>query len=310
MQTERTFIEDLKHQYKYGGMTIRLLFINSAIFILIQLLMVFGRLIMGEGFKAEIEGALSHIFTLNTDLKSFLLEPWGLFTSIFAHFTFIHFILNMLFLYFSGRMFEQLFNQKRLLYTYIIGGMAGGILEIIAHLIFPGLQSEKIVIVGASGSIMAIFTALAFYRPNLQVNLFGIFPIRLIFVAGFFILTDLISLGLKDGTAHFAHIGGAIIGMVSVQNIHSNSNFLNRIQMIGDKIVDFFRKMFGSNKKLKVKKGGNTRSTQFKSDEEFNMEAKERQKRTDAILDKISKSGYESLTKAEKEFLFNQSKNG
>jgi hypothetical protein len=216
----------------------------------------------------------------------------------------------MLFLYFSGKMFEQLFDQKRLLYTYIIGGIAGGILEILAHLIFPTLQNEKIVIVGASGSVMAIFAALAFHRPNLQVNLFGVFPIRLIILAGFFVLTDLLSLGLNDGTAHFAHIGGVIIGMVSVHNLYSSSNLINRTQMIGDSLIRFFSNLFSSNKKLKVKKGGATRGPNFKSDEDYNAEAKERQIIIDKILDKISKSGYDSLTKTEKEILFNQSKNG
>ncbi len=309
MQTERTFIDDLKHQYQYGGMTIRLIFINSIIFLMLQVLQVFGRLIGGT-FDSFVGSILPNIFSLNTDLGEFIFHPWGIITSIFAHFTVWHFLMNMLFLYFSGKMFEQLFDQKRLLYTYIIGGIAGGLLEIIAHLIFPTLQNEKIVIVGASGSVMAIFAALAFHRPNLQVNMFGVFPVRLIILAGFFVLTDLLSLGLNDGTAHFAHIGGVIIGMVSVHNLHSSSNLINRTQMIGDSLIQFFKNLFSSNKKLKVKKGGATRGPNFKSDEDYNAEAKERQVVIDKILDKISKSGYDSLTKTEKEILFNQSKNG
>ena len=309
MQTERTFIDDLKHQYQHGGMTIRLIFINSIIFLVLQILLVFGRLI-GGSFESLIASILPNIFSLNTDLGEFIIHPWGIITSIFAHFTVWHFLMNMLFLYFSGKMFEQLFDQKRLLYTYIIGGIAGGILEILAHLIFPTHQNEKIVVVGASGSVMAIFAALAFHRPNLQVNLFGVFPVRLIILAGFFVLTDLLSLGLNDGTAHFAHIGGVIIGMVSVHNLYSSSNLINRTQMIGDSLIRFFRNLFSSNKKLKVKKGGATRGPKFKSDEDYNAETKERQLIIDKILDKISKSGYDSLTKTEKEILFNQSKNG
>ena len=309
MQTERTFIDDLKHQYVYGGMTIRLIFINSIIFLVLQVLQVFGRLIGGT-FDSFVDSILPKIFSLNTDLGEFLVHPWGIITSIFAHFTVWHFLMNMLFLYFSGKMFEQLFDQKRLLYTYIVGGIAGGFLEILAHLIFPTLQNEKIVIVGASGSVMAIFAALAFHRPNLKVNLFGVFPVRLIILAGFFILTDLLSLGLNDGTAHFAHIGGVIIGMVSVHNLYSSSNLINRTQMIGDSLIRLFRNLFSSNKKLKVKKGGATRGPKFKSDEDYNAEAKQRQLIIDKILDKISKSGYDSLTKTEKEILFNQSKNG
>lgn len=309
MQTERTFIDDLKHQFRYGGMTIRLIFFNLIVFLFIQILLVFSRLIGLEAHDSVMD-LLSDIFTLNTKIENFIYKPWGLFTSIFAHFKIWHLAMNMLFLYFSGKMFETLFDQKRLLYTYIFGGIAGGILEIIAHLIFPALQKESIIIVGASGSVMAIFTALAFYRPNLQVNLFGVFPIKLIYIAAVFILTDLLSLGLNDGTAHFAHIGGVILGMLSVHNIHSRSNLINSLQMFGDNLKRFFQNLFGSNKRMKVKKGGTTRSAQFKTDEEYNMEAKSRQEKIDSILDKISKSGYESLTKAEKEFLFNQSKNG
>ena len=309
MQTESTFFEDLKQQYRHGGMTVRLIFINAFVFLFIQLIQVFSRLIGGD---VEILSGnfLANIFTLSTDLNEFIYRPWGLFTSIFAHFTVWHMAMNMLFLYFSGKMFESFFDQKRLWYTYLLGGLAGGLLEIIAHLIFPALQGESVVIVGASGSVMAIFSALAFHRPNSMVNLFGVFPIRLIWLAGIFILTDLLSLGINDGTAHFAHIGGVIVGLVSVQNIYSSSNVINRVQMFGDKFISFFKNLFSSNKKLKVKKGGGTRSTQFKTDEEYNMDARTRQAKTDAILDKISKSGYESLTKAEKEFLFNQSKNG
>jgi membrane associated rhomboid family serine protease len=309
MQNERTFIDDLKHQYKFGGMTIRLIFINAVVFILIQLLLVFGRLI-GGSFESVAANLLSSIFTLNTNISEFILQPWGIFTSIFAHFTFWHFLMNMLFLYFSGKMFESLFDQKRLFYTYLLGGIAGGLLEIIAHLIFPALQDETIVIVGASGSVMAIFSALAFHRPNLQVRLFGVFPIRLIFLAGFFILTDLFSLGLDDGTAHFAHIGGVIIGMVSVQKLYSSSNLINRAQIIGDKLIVFLGNVFKPKTRMTVKKGGASQPKRHKSDEEYNVEAKVRQAKIDVILDKISKSGYESLTKEEKDFLFNQSKNG
>jgi predicted DNA-binding antitoxin AbrB/MazE fold protein len=163
--------------------------------------------------------------------------------------------------------------------------------------------------VGASGSIMAIFSALAFYRPNLTVNLFGIFPIRLIFLAGIFILSDLISLGLDDKTAHFAHIGGVIIGLLSIKNLHSKTNIVTGFQRFIESIGGFFSGLFKPKSKLTVKKGGAT-NARFKTDEEFIVEAKLRQQKIDAILDKISKSGYESLTKAEKDFLFQQSKNG
>jgi membrane associated rhomboid family serine protease len=284
-------------------MTIRLIFINVIIFLAIRIIGVFVDLSssFGTSFMTDI---INPIFGLQTGFYDFITHPWGLFTSIFTHYDFFHLAFNMIFLYFTGKIFEQLFDQRRLLYTYLLGGIFGGILEIIAHAIFPKLQITSDLVIGASGAIMAIFVAIAFYRPNLKVNLLGIFPIRLIFLAGLYILSDILGLGSADGTAHFAHIGGAILGMMSIQNLHSSSNIVIRAESFGNWLKSLFSR--SSSPKMKVKKGGNTGRP--KTDEQFVAEAKERQDTIDKILDKISKSGYESLTKKEKEFLFNQSK--
>ena len=311
MQTENNFFAELKNHYRHGGMTIRLIFINVAVFLFIGLLDVFSRLI-GPSFSSIAQFIGSQFFTLQTDLYGFITHPWGLFTSIFAHFGLWHLLFNMLFLYFSGRMFEQVFDQRRLLYTYIVGGVFGGLFEIISHFIFPGMSGMSGLVVGASGSIMAILVALAFYQPRLEVSLFGLFKVRLVFLALFFIVKDLFSLGLNDGIAHFAHLGGAILGLWSIQNIYANSNIITASERLGNRIVNFFSVAFGKSSKapkMKVTKGGGRTQT-FKTDEEYNAEMKQRQEYTDAILDKISKSGYESLTKKEKDFLFNQSKGG
>lgn len=303
MQTERTFIDDLKHQYKFGGMTIRLIFINVVVFLIIRVLDVFFTL--GGMAKGNfIFNFVDPVFGLHTEFYSFITHPWGLITSIFAHYDIWHILFNMLFLYVAGRMFEQLFDQKRLLYTYLLGGIFGGLLEVIAHSIFPALGIFSNIVVGASGSIMAIFIAIAFYRPNLTVSLFGVIPIRIIFLALVFILKDLLSLSSADGVAHFAHLGGAILGLISIQNLASSSNIINAAQTLGSKIESLFS--ISRSPKFKVKKGGE--NARMKTDAEYNTEAKNKQQEIDRILDKISKSGYESLTKKEKDFLFNQSK--
>ena len=307
MQTERTFIDDLKHQYKYGGMAMRLIFINVAIFLTIRILDVFlnlGGMLPGAFFADYIYP----VFGLQTVFTEFITHPWALFTHMFAHYDTWHLLFNMVFLYFAGRLFEQMFDQKRLLYTYLLGGIFGGLLEIIAHSVFPKLGMSNDVVLGASGSIMAIFIAIAFYRPNMKINLFGILPVRLIILAALFILKDLLNLGSEDHVAHFAHLGGAILGMLSAQNIHSSGNIVNKVQQFGDWIQSLFsgnRQSGGA--RMKVKRNKRTGSQRAKTDEEYNAEAKDKQEQIDRILDKISKSGYESLTKKEKDFLFNQS---
>ncbi len=309
MNTNNTFSDQLKHLYYTGGMTVKLIFINLLVFLFIGFTSVVGTLMQGDS-QFFIDVFNHKLFTLDTNLIGFLYKPWGIFTSIFAHFSFMHILFNMLMLYFTGRAFEQLFSEKKLLYTYILGGIIGGIFEIVAHSIFPVFETYQTVIVGASGSVMAIFMAIAFYRPNLEVNLFGVFPLKIIYLALAYLVMNLLSLAKPDGTAHFAHLGGAFIGYLSVKNMNNSKNIITRFQNFIESIVQFFKKLFTKKQpKFTVQKGGSARGG-FKTDEEFNYEAKQRQIQIDAILDKIAKSGYESLSKAEKEFLFKQSQNG
>lgn len=293
----RNFIEEIKFQLRSGTMTNRLIIVNVCVFLLILLLKKIFILFNLNAFFAE--DIIHRVFELNSSLASFIQAPWGLFTSIFTHEQFGHLLFNMLFLYFSGSFFEKFFSRKKLILTYIFGGIAGGLLELIANNLFPALEGVNVVILGASGSIMAIFTALAFHQPHLQVQLLGIFPIRIYFLALFFLFKDLINIGTDDQIAHFAHLGGAIFGLLSVRNLYSSRNILTRIEGFFSKFPSF----------LKAKNKVKRQNTRFKTDEEFNSEKHQKQVKMDQILDKISKSGYDSLTKAEKDFLFNQSKN-
>jgi membrane associated rhomboid family serine protease len=303
MQTERTFLDEMKHQLRHGGMHIRLIFINLVVFLVIGLGFV-GEKLAGDQ-SGQVQKVFMDIFTLQSNFSGLIYKPWGLITSIFAHFGFIHFLVNMMVLYFAGRLFLQFFSSRRLLHLYIIGGIAGGLFEILAHELFPVFQGQA-AIVGASGSNMAIMISIVAHRPKLQAGFFGIqFPLFLI--PGLYLLGDLMSLGSNDGIAHFAHLGGALLGFLSVVNLHTSSNIINMSESFGQKFMAFFNRLLKPKQKMRVERGG---VRMGKSDEQYNVEAKERQKKIDAILDKISKSGYESLTKAEKEFLFSQSKNG
>jgi len=293
----RNFIDELRFQLRSGTMTNRLIIVNVCVFL--SLLLIRKGLLLFNMDPLMSDGWIHHFMDLNSSFSAFIRAPWGLVTSIFTHEEFGHLLFNMLFLYFSGRFFEQYFSRRKLWLTYLFGGIAGGLLELIANNLFPALEGTNVVILGASGSIMAIFTALAFYQPNLQVSLFGIFPIRIYFLALFFLFKDLINIGTDDQIAHFAHLGGAIFGLLSIQNLHSPKNILNRLDGLISRLTAVFKR---------EKKAKSTRA-RFKTDEEFNSEKRQKQVKMDQILDKISKSGYDSLSKAEKDFLFHQSKN-
>ncbi|MEN9742834.1 MAG: hypothetical protein RLZZ65_639 [Bacteroidota bacterium] len=284
----------LKHLYHNGSMTIRLIMANIGVFVVIQVIFALERLQVISSAHFFNQEDLSHfLFALPTAFSGFIFKPWTLLSSLFAHFGLFHLFSNVLFLFFAGHTYESSYGPKRLLQLYILGGLAGNLTEILAHLFFPALQGSGFSIVGASGAIMAIFTALALAQPQLQVQLFGIFPLRIIFLALFFFLKDLSSVGSSDQIAHFAHLGGALFGLLSIQqfwHIRLAQPWLG---------IQFKTK--GS--KLKVKKGGRPIT-----DEQYREQKQQNQEKLDLILDKISKKGYDALSKQEKDFLFQQSK--
>jgi len=294
------FLDQLKYQFRNGSMHIRLILLNVFVFAVINILVMIDRANPSLGLASFV----SRTFTLQTDPQLFIRNPWGLITSIFSHFGFFHLLMNMLFLYFAGNMFLQFFTNRRLLHVYIIGGLTGGLLELLSKQLLAGTSLfDYIPVVGASGSVMALFVAIAVHRPNTQVLFFGVFPVKLIVIAGLYVLMDLLQIRKGDGIAHFAHLGGALIGFLSVTNLHSSRNIINMSESFGQRFMKFWTGLFKPKTKLKVEKGGKP-----KTDEQYNMDKKAHQEKTNRILDKISKSGYESLSKAEKEFLFSQSK--
>ncbi len=290
-----SFLDQLKNQYKNGGMHIRLVAWNLAVFLLISLLMA----ILGDNHPL-----LGDVFTMPSNFYGFATHPWSVFTSIFSHFGFMHFLFNMIFLYFAGQMFLQFFSAKRLLYTYIFGGIFGGIVHLALSYVLPMYISHFNPVVGASGAIMAIFIALAVYKPKLSVYLYGILKVPMFALALFFVLKDFLSIGESDNIAHFVHLGGALFGFMSVRNLNSNKNIVTRIEKFITTIKIKITDRFTSTKLRKVQ---GRKPVAKQKDAEYNETKKMSQEQIDAILDKISRSGYDSLTKLEKEFLFKQS---
>jgi membrane associated rhomboid family serine protease len=276
--------QTLKGQFTNGSMTLKLVLVNCVVFLVLQL-------ILGVSTLAHIESNTEYFieqqFALNTHWLNALTHPWTLFTSIFIHLSFSHVLFNMVFLYFAGTYYEQLFGAKKLVITYILGGLTGSFFEILSAIVLPENSSY---VLGASGSIMAIFAVVAFYRPQTPVSLFGLISVPIYVFALFFIIKDIVGIVRDDDIAHFAHIGGALFGFLATRNIMSSNNPVNLVS-----------NLFAKNTVQKTQK------RRPKTDEQYNAEKREKQMKIDAILDKISKSGYESLTKNEKDFLFNQS---
>lgn len=311
MMQQQSFLDDLKRQYRLGGMTMKILYWNIGVFLGYNLLRLLFFLFQRKSMLQEY--VLHNLYT-SSDPYFMLYHPWTVLTYQFLHTGVWHLLFNMIFFYFASRMFVQFLGTRRLLSTYLLGGFMGWIFHFAANNIFPALYTDSGgYMLGASASVMAVFVGVAAYRPNQEIYLFGMLKLKLKYLAIFFVLTDLLSIEARDQVAHFAHLGGATLGFLMVAWERKGSQIFPTFERWLDNTSDWFGSLFTSKPKMKVKysKGGKKKTTQRKSaqtDYDFNAEKKKDKKQMDAILDKISKSGYDSLTKAEKSFLFNQSR--
>jgi membrane associated rhomboid family serine protease len=289
-------INELKSRFSQGNALTKFILINVVVFLSLQLV---GLIFFLMNIRPALDAVIK-LLAVPAYLPSLFIRPWTIFSYMFLHADFMHILFNMLVLYFSGRIFTEYMGDKKFTSTYILGGLAGGILYIISFNIFPVFAENlpRSIALGASASVLAILVAAATFVPNYTVHLILIGPVKLKFIAIFLVVLDIISIEKGNPGGHIAHIGGALYGFTFVNSLKKGQNIAGWF----DRIADFFATLFRPKSKLKVS------YSRRKSDEDFNLQKTHKQQKTDEILDKISKSGYESLTKEEKEFLFKVSK--
>lgn len=284
-------LDDLKLQYKTGGMVQKLIFWNIGLFLVFTLLDVVLKF-------SKIDFNYFDVVALSSDIYTFLVKPWTIITFNFFHAGIFHLIFNLLILHFSGRLFNTYFTDKQLFGVYVLGGIFSGITFVLSYF-FIGKAG---LLVGASGAIMAILIATTTYAPFmlLRIPLIGI--VKLWHVAFVILFIDLIQLPLENTGGHLAHLGGALFGFIYIKILQSGTDLTKPLSMFLDAIVNIFKP---KNKTPFKKVHRNTTKNVVNSStskKDFT------QKQIDDILDKISKSGYDSLTKEEKEFLFKAGK--
>lgn len=286
----------------------RIILINIVIWFLLALVtnltFLFSTPEAGQSglYKQMLSEYLHSILALPANIEVFLNKPWTIITYMFLHFDFWHIFFNMLWLYWFGVIFSEYLSQRQLFATYIFGGIAGGLLYMISYNLFPvfDLAKEQAIALGASASVLAIVVAISVYVPNYTINLFILGPVKIKYIALITILIDVLTISRGNAGGHIAHLGGAFWGFLYVKMLpHVDPS-----------------KLFAVFSNESIKKFRESRRNKFKvqygrppvSDEEYNLQKKEKQQRIDKILDKISQSGYNSLTKEEKELLFSSSK--
>jgi membrane associated rhomboid family serine protease len=287
--------DDIKKNFKEGNSLLKIIYINIAVFLLITIATVISFLIKNEAVSITALNLVS----VPSSLTALILRPWTLITYMFVHKDIWHILFNMLWLYWFGIIFLEYLDQRKLVAVYILGGLSGAVVYIASFNIFPafaGVVSESVAI-GASASVMAVVIAIAAYVPDYTVQLFLFGRIKIKYMAlAIFVFTSIMDFSVNSG-GKLAHIGGALFGYFYTLNLRQGMDLGKGV----NKIIDFFATIFKPGKKLKVT------HKKVVTEYEYNKMKVDHQVQINKILDKISKGGYESLTKEEKETLFKES---
>ncbi len=296
--------DDLRMQWRTGGMVVRLLLLNVAVFVALIAIQLVLSIAMGDRMAgmAALDRYVVQWLRSTSDLGALLLKPWTVFTYMFVHTGLGHIFWNMMLLWFGGRLFRDLLGDKRLLGNYLLGGLSGFALFALSQNLLPGFHGGLHAgIQGASAAVLSVFVGIAAYRPDMVVHLILIGPVKLMYVAAVFVLLDLVGIGSGDGVAHEAHIGGALYGLLSSLQLKQGRDWSLGFVELLERLWPFRARKA----RMRVEKSF-TRSTP-QSDARYNADKREKQARVDNILDKISRSGYDSLSKEEKDYLFKAS---
>ena len=258
--------------------------INVLVFLLINLVAVFEFLFTRT---TPITDWLTTQLSVPAHVSALPYKFWTTFTYMFTHRALFHLLFNMLWLYWMGRIFLDFLNKQQFTFTYLAGGLAGAFLFILAYHTLPALTTSAISasMLGASASVMAIVVAVATLVPNYSIRLLFFGNVRLKYLALAYFAMDIIGIASENPGGNIAHIGGAILGFIYVKQLQNGNDW---------------SKILKKRSKLKVVQKQN----QPVSDSSMIDQAI-----IDSILDKISKSGYESLSSSEKKQLFKASKN-
>ena len=285
---------NLKNTFRAGNILAKLIYINVGLFILIRLTGVIFLLfnIPGISFLQYLQ--------MPSSPELLLYRPWTVITYMFTHFDFLHILFNMLWLYWFGGLFLNFFSERQLGGLYLLGGIAGAVLFMLAYNLFPYFQTvaSSSYLMGASASVMAIVFAVSFYRKDLEINLFLIGRVKLIYLALFTFVIDLLAITSDNAGGHIAHIGGALFGIWFAMRIKKGKDLTAPMNRLLDWVVNLGKRK----PKMKVT------YKRAETDYEYNARKNRESADLDAILDKLKRSGYESLSADEKRQLFDASK--
>lgn len=306
---QRNFGEEFKNAFKKGNNgLIQLILINGIVFFVLRILEV---VLMLTGFVGETfsyHQTYLNLLGLPADAGQLLLRPWTLITTFFTHYGFFHILFNMLFLYWFGQLVKDYLGNQKLISLYILGGLAGGVLYILIYNLSPLFVEEvgRSSLIGASASVFAIVVGAATLMPDHQFYLMFLGPVKIKYIAIFYVFMSFFGAIGSNAGGDIAHLGGALMGFVYVKQLQRGIDLGGWAQSA----LEFIRSFFVRSKVKVTHRGASGTRTRKGSGAATKPAASGiPQNEIDAILDKISEKGYESLSKEEKQKLFNASNN-
>lgn len=297
MAADNRFITNLREGFRRGDIVTQLIYINVGVFLAVTFINLFLVLL-----KAN-DGQWMNYLMFPASFMKFITRPWTVLTYMFMHAGILHILFNMLWLYWFGRLFLNFFSARHLRGLYVLGGVAGAALYMIAYNVFPYFEDavRSSYLLGASASVLAIVVATAVREPDYPVQFLFIGTVRLKYVAVFMVALDLLFMTADNPGGHLAHLGGALAGWCFASGLAKGRDVTRWINAALDFCSGKWRR---TPKKPKMK----VYYSDKQKDYEFNARKKKRSDEIDRILDKLRKSGYGSLTEEEKKSLFDASK--
>ncbi|WP_192820109.1 rhomboid family intramembrane serine protease [Rufibacter sp. LB8] len=299
-----SIFDDIKSAFSRGNNALhQLIFINVVVF---AVLIILRTIMTLSGSGAAFDYLMTYL-SITSYLPLFLFRPWTLFTYFFTHLEFFHILFNMLNLYWFGMLIREYLGDKRLVNLYVLGGLAGGLFYLLTYNTIPYLELRgSSFMMGASGSVIAVMVAAATLLPNFTFNLILIGPVKIKYIAAVMVLLSISGAVGSNAGGNIAHLGGAFLGFLYIQQLQRGNDWGRPVQAV----LGFFRGLFNKKSPLKVSYNNPSRpysATTNASPAAAGTSANPSQMEIDQILDKISISGYESLTKEEKQKLFKAS---
>ena len=298
---------NFRHKINTASVSEKLIAVNVAVFVLFFLFRTLAFLFQFP------QNLLLEWFVFPKELGEYILKPWSIITYAFLHSGIWHILSNMLILYFSGVYFLNYFSGRKLLNFYFLGAIFGALVYMLSYNLFPAFSElGRSYLLGASAAVMSVLVGIATHIPHMRVRLMLIGSIKFWWIAAFLVVLDIIQIPISNPGGHLAHLGGAAFGYVYAVQLGKGNDFAAGF----GKILDWFGSVLNlsssapqrgrrSNLKTVHRKKKTSSANSYASPA---RNRKEEQAKVDAILDKISKSGYDSLTKQEKDYLFNAGK--